>query len=326
MADGTQETRRLAADAEGVTEAAALIRNGQLVAFPTETVYGLGGNALSNAATTAIFRAKGRPDFNPLIVHCADLAAAEALAEISPLARRLAEALWPGPLTLVLPRRPGIALADPVSAGLPTVAVRVPAHPTAQALLSKASVPLAAPSANPSGAVSPTTADHVLEGLGGRIAAVLDAGPCPVGLESTILGFEGGRPVLLRPGGIPAEVLAEILGEIPASPATAAVQSPGQLASHYAPGAALRLNATDLAPGEAWLGLGPIPRNAGGPVASLSVSGDLAEAASRLYAALRGLDAALGGHGTIAVGPIPNTGLGAAINDRLQRAAAPRPG
>ncbi|MGM0586218.1 MAG: L-threonylcarbamoyladenylate synthase, partial [Pseudomonadota bacterium] len=201
------ETERLAPDPAGIARAAALLRAGELVAFPTETVYGLGARADREEAARAIYAAKGRPSFNPLIVHLPDLAAAERLAEFAETARRLARAFWPGPLTLVLPRRPDSGLAPCVSAGLPTVALRVPAHPLARALLAEAGVPVAAPSANPSGRVSPTTADHVAEGLGGRIAAILDGGPCPVGLESTILGFEGETPVLLRPGGVTAEAV-----------------------------------------------------------------------------------------------------------------------
>jgi L-threonylcarbamoyladenylate synthase len=309
----------------GLRAAAALLRAGELVAFPTETVYGLGADARNDRAVAAIFAAKGRPAFNPLIVHVADLAAAEALAEFDPGARALAAAFWPGPLTLVLPRRPDAGLAERATAGLPTVALRAPAHPLARRLLAAFAGPIAAPSANPSGRVSPTTRAHVVEGLGGRIAAVLDGGPCAVGLESTILGFEDGAPVLLRPGGLPAEAIEAALGRPLLRPgATAPVTAPGQLASHYAPQAALRLDATGPGPGEAWLGFGPVETLR--PGLNLSPSGDLAEAAANLFAHLRAVDAmaASAGLARIAVAPIPETGLGVAINDRLRRAAAPR--
>ncbi len=319
------ETKRLADDAAGIAEAAALIRAGAIVAFPTETVYGLGADARSDAAVAAIFAAKGRPAHNPLIVHLDEPRAAEEIALLPPAARRLARRFWPGPLTLVAPRRPGARLAEAATAGLATVALRVPAHPAAQALLAAVGGPVAAPSANPSGRVSATSAAHVLDGLQGRIAAVLDAGPCRVGLESTILGFEGERAVLLRPGGIPAERIEEALGAPLAARRGEAVSAPGQLASHYAPGARLRLGATQPRPGEAWLGLGPVPPGVSGPALTLSRRGDLQEAAANLFAHLRALDSAIGGRGIIAVAEIPMTGLGRAINDRLARAAAPRP-
>jgi L-threonylcarbamoyladenylate synthase len=306
----------------GLRAAAALLALGELVAFPTETVYGLGADARSDAAVARIYEAKGRPAFNPLIVHLADAGAAAGLAELPPEAAALAARFWPGPLTLVLPLRPAAGLAARVTAGLPTVALRVPAHPLAQRLLAAFGGPLAAPSANPSGRVSPTTAAHVLEGLRGRIAAVIDGGPCDVGLESTIIGFEDGAPVLLRPGGLPVEMVAEALGRPVGAPALAGVTAPGQLASHYAPEAALRLDAADgPAPGEVWIGFG-----AGREDLTLSSAGDLAEAASRLYSVLREADALAGRSGAagIAVAPVPRTGLGLAINDRLARAAAPR--
>jgi L-threonylcarbamoyladenylate synthase len=311
----------------GLRAAAALLRAGELVAFPTETVYGLGADARNDRAVAAIFAAKGRPAFNPLIVHVADLAAAEALADFDPAARALAAAFWPGPLTLVLPRRPDADLAERATAGLPTVALRAPAHPLARRLLDAFGGPLAAPSANPSGRVSPTTRAHVVEGLGGRIAAVLDGGACAVGLESTILGFEAGAPVLLRPGGLPAETIEAALGRPllrRAGAAAGPVTAPGQLASHYAPVAALRLDATGPGPDEAWLGFGPVETLR--PGLNLSPSGDLAEAAANLFAHLRAIDAiaASAGLARIAVAPIPETGLGVAINDRLRRAAAPR--
>ncbi|MDT8345162.1 MAG: L-threonylcarbamoyladenylate synthase [Thermohalobaculum sp.] len=301
---------------------------GELVAFPTETVYGLGADARNGRAVARVFAAKGRPHFNPLIVHLPDLAAAQDIAAIAGDLERLAAAFWPGPLTLVAPLKPGAGLSDLVTAGLPTVAIRVPAHPVAQRLLAAFGGPLAGPSANPSGKVSPTTADHVIEGLSGRIAAVLDAGPCAVGLESTILGIEGGVPVLLRPGGLPAEAIEACLGH-PLGRAGAAITAPGQLASHYAPGVRLRLGAAAPAPGEGWLGFGPDPDpDPAGPPAprlNLSPSGDLVEAAATLFAHLRAIDAAMGGRGIVAVAAIPDHGLGRAINDRLRRAAAPRP-
>ncbi|MFN3938158.1 MAG: L-threonylcarbamoyladenylate synthase [Gemmobacter sp.] len=313
-------TERLPATQEGIARAAALLRAGQLVAFPTETVYGLGGNALDPAAVAAIFAAKGRPAFNPLIVHAADLEAAQRLADLPEAGLRLAARFWPGPLTLVAPLRPGAGLAPAVTAGLDTVAVRVPAHPVAQALLRAAGVPLAAPSANASGKVSPTRAAHVLDTLDGRIAAVLDGGACPVGLESTIVSV-GGAPSILRPGGIPAEEIEAVLGRPldrvsdPARP-----RAPGQLASHYAPGARVRLNVQRPEPGEVWIGFGPCP----GAALSLSDKGDLTEAARLLFDLLRQADRIAGPQGTIAIAPIPETGLGRAINDRLRRAAAPR--
>ncbi|MEL6690401.1 MAG: L-threonylcarbamoyladenylate synthase [Pseudomonadota bacterium] len=299
----------------GVGRAAELLRAGEVVAFPTETVYGLGGDATNAEAIAGIYAAKERPSFNPLIVHVPSLAAAEALASFPDWALKLAEAFWPGALTLVLPSR-GV-LPDIVSAGNPTLAVRVPSHPLAIELLEAADRPLAAPSANPSGRVSATTADHVLDGLSGRIAAVLDGGETEVGLESTIIGGEG--PRLLRPGGIALENIEEVLGQ--AVPAQApksqqAPTAPGQLTSHYAPSASVRLDAVVAQPGEVHLGFGPVAGDI-----TLSASGDLTEAAARLFAALRELDA-MGK--PIAVAPIPDTGLGLAVNDRLRRAAAPR--
>jgi L-threonylcarbamoyladenylate synthase len=311
-------TRTLAPDAEGIAEAARLLAAGALVAFPTETVYGLGGDARSDAAVARIYEAKGRPSFNPLIVHLPDLGAVEAVAVVSPRARDLAMAFWPGPLTLVLPVRDG-AVSPLVTAGLRTVAVRVPAHPLAQALLRAFGGPVAAPSANPSGRVSPTRAEHVLDGLSGRIAAVLDGGPCSVGLESTIV-MPDPKPMLLRPGGIPVESLASALGmPLGMDGNGAKPTAPGQLASHYAPEAALRLNASDARTGEVLVGFGPVK----GPL-SLSDTGDLVEAAARLFHTLRQADRLAGPGGRIAFAPVPETGLGRAINDRLRRAAAPR--
>jgi L-threonylcarbamoyladenylate synthase len=311
-------TETLAPDEAGIARAARLLAEGELVAFPTETVYGLGGDARSDLAVARIFQAKGRPSFNPLIVHLPDLAAVEKVAKVSPRARDLAMAFWPGPLTLVLPVRDG-AVSPLVTAGLATVAVRVPAHPLAQRLLRAFGGPVAAPSANPSGRVSPTRADHVLEGLDGRIAAVLDGGPCAVGLESTIL-LPDPEPVLLRPGGLPVEALEAALGGPLATGGDAGKPtSPGQLASHYAPEAALRLNATEAQPGEVLVGFGPVTG-----ALSLSETGDLVEAAAQLFHALREADRLAGPGGRIAFAPVPETGLGRAINDRLRRAAAPR--
>ncbi len=314
------ETRLLTADAGGIATAAALLSAGACVAFPTETVYGLGADARDDRAVAGIFAAKDRPAFNPLIVHVADAAAAAALARMPDAARRLAAAFWPGPLTLVLPRRAEAGLSHLVTAGLDSVGVRVPAAPVARALLAAFDGPVAAPSANPSGRISPTAAGHVMAGLGGRIAAVLDGGPCGVGVESTILDLTG-PPTLLRAGGVPVEAIEAALGAPLARPeATApdAPKAPGMLASHYAPRAPLRLNAAAPAPGERFLAFGPAAR----ADATLSPTGDLTEAAANLFACLHALDAA--GEAPIAVAAIPETGLGRAINDRLRRAAAPR--
>jgi L-threonylcarbamoyladenylate synthase len=313
------QTLLLSPDAAGVAEAARLLAAGELVAFPTETVYGLGADATDDRAVARVFEAKGRPRFNPLIVHVPDAAAARRLAVLGPEAERLAAAFWPGPLTLVLPLRPAAGIAPLATAGLPTVALRVPAHPLAQALLAAVGRPLAAPSANPSGRVSPTRAAHVIEGLGGRIAAVLDGGACAVGVESTIVSLDGGQALLLRPGGLPAEALEACLGAPPVSPAAdpARPSAPGQLASHYAPAVPLRLNADAAAPGESLLGFGRVE----GAALNLSPGGDLVEAAANLFHFLRELDAR---GRPIAVSPVPGTGLGRAINDRLRRAAAPR--
>ena len=328
-------TVRLSASPRGISAAAGILRAGGLVAFPTETVYGLGADARSDRATRAIYEAKGRPSHNPLIAHVSSLKAAEVFAEFPPLARRLAEAFWPGPLTLVLKKRPESGLSEVTTAGGARVGLRVPAHPTALALLEAFGGPLAAPSANRSGAVSPTEADHVLEGLAGRIGAVIDAGPCAVGLESTILLVEGEEARLLRPGGLALEDLEAVAGEpIRAADAAdeAAPLSPGRLKSHYAPRAGLRLDAAAPAPGEAWLGFGEDPAAAEGAVLrrNLSPAGDLREAATKLFGLLREMDTELtaltgGAGGFIAVAPLPEGGLGRALNDRLRRAAAPRP-
>lgn len=313
------------ATTQSIALAAAHLRAGELVAFPTETVYGLGADATNGLAVAAIFEAKGRPRFNPLIVHVSDLAAADVLIEMSNAARRLARSFWPGPLTIVARRRMPSPIADLVTAGLDSLAVRVPAHPIAQSLLRQTGRPLAAPSANRSGHVSPTTAQHVAQDLGDRIAMILDGGPAPLGLESTVVDVTAQVPVLLRPGAIPREEVEHALGASLAEPVAEDAMrpaSPGRLASHYAPHARLRLGATDVYEGEALLALGPQPLAHSGPFVNLSPTGDLREAAARLFAALRELDAT--GAPTIAVMPIPETGLGEAINDRLRRAAAPR--
>lgn len=308
-------TRTMPANAEAIARAAALLRDGKLVAFPTETVYGLGADARNGKAVAGIFAAKGRPRFNPLIVHVQDIAEAERHALFSSTARKLAEAFWPGALTLVLPRRADTPLSELVSAGLDTVALRVPAHPVARALLQEAGLPIAAPSANPSGRISPTTAAHVTAGLSRDVELILDGGAAPLGLESTVIGFDADAPVLLRPGAIARPAIEAICGSLAA--ADDAIRAPGQLESHYAPRAALRLNAREKESGEALLGFGPSP----GATLNLSPSGDLVEAASNLFAMLHELDRQAS---RIAVAPIPETGLGEAINDRLRRAAAPR--
>ncbi len=309
-------TETLRPDASGLARAAALVRAGDLVAFPTETVYGLGGDATDDLAVARIFAAKDRPRFNPLIAHVADVAAAQRLVVWSDLADRLAAAFWPGPMTLVLPLRADAGVSALVTADLPTLAVRVPAHPAALALLDAVGRPIAAPSANPSGRISPTSAAHVLAGLSGRIAAVLDGGPCAVGLESTILGLTPDL-VLLRAGGVPSEALANVLGYSLTLHQGSAITAPGQLASHYAPDARVRLDALTPHAGEVMLGFGPVPGTL-----TLSATGDLTEAAAHLFRHLHALDA-MSPQG-IAVAPIPETGLGRAINDRLRRAAAPR--
>jgi L-threonylcarbamoyladenylate synthase len=306
---------------EGIARAAALLRAGQLVAFPTETVYGLGGDATSDAAVAGIFAAKGRPRFNPLIVHVAEAEDIDAFVVPDERARLLAETLWPGPLTLVLPRRPDCPLSLLVSAGLDSVAIRMPAHPLARALIRQAGSPLAAPSANRSGAVSPTAPVHVVDSLGGGIAAVIAGGRCAVGVESTVLDLTGPDAVLLRPGAVTAEDLALLIGPVTSgSDDPAAPRSPGQLASHYAPGLPVRLGAHGAAADEALLAFGPDAFVRGGAERlNLSPDGDLAEAAANLFAMLRALDRAE--FTAIAVMPIPEHGLGRAINDRLRRAA-----
>ncbi len=303
------------ADRAGITAAAALIRAGGLVAVPTETVYGLAARADSDAAVAAIYRAKGRPDFNPLIVHVPDLASAERLAHFDDRARLLASHFWPGPLTLVLPRCADAGLASAVSAGLPTVALRRPDHPVMQALLIECGLPLAAPSANRSGGISPTSAAHVAASLGDRVGLVLDGGETRRGIESTIVAVRDGRGwSILRPGPIDEAQISAILGP-PDDVVTAGIEAPGQLASHYAPGKPMRLDALEARPEEFLIGFGAVAGNV-----SLSPAGDLSEAAARLYACLH--LAAASQCRCIAVAPIPQAGIGAAINDRLSRAAA----
>jgi len=310
--------------------AARVLRAGGLVAFPTETVYGLGADATNAEAVARLYEAKGRPSFNPLIAHVIDAAAARALAHFDQAAERLAEAFWPGPLTLVLPRRADCPVAELATAGLDTIAVRVPSHPVARAILAAVGRPLVAPSANRSGHVSPTTAQHVLADLRGRIELIVDGGQTPMGLESTIVACLDAT-MLLRPGALPRTELERVvrLSE-PTQTAGAtghndpAPLAPGQLASHYAPRARLRLNAKNVEAGEALLAFGPLVASAdrAALVLNLSARGDLIEAAANLFSHLRALDAA--GTAAIAVMPVPSAGLGEAINDRLVRAAAPR--
>ena len=300
-----------------MAKAAKMLQSGQLVAFPTETVYGLGADARNGSAVAAIYAAKGRPSFNPLIVHVASMEQAEALAHFDHDARALAQAFWPGPLSLVLPLKDGHGLSSLVTAGLDTVAIRMPAQLLARDLLALADCPVAAPSANPSGQISPTTAAHVLAGLSGRIDAVLDGGPCKVGVESTIVATSPLR--LLRPGGLPVEALNAALGSPLAEDTNPDTPSaPGQLVSHYAPNARVALNQTE---GAFMLGFGEVDGQL-----NLSPSGDLHEAAANLFAMLRQMDELASDTDTIRVAPIPMTGLGLAINDRLTRAAAPRLG
>ncbi|MBV9540148.1 MAG: threonylcarbamoyl-AMP synthase [Alphaproteobacteria bacterium] len=303
------------ADDGAIADAASLLHEGGLVAFPTETVYGLGADARNGRAVARIFEAKGRPSFNPLIVHVRDRAEAERYAVFNDTATQLAATFWPGALTLVLPRRPDCRLSELVSAGLDTVALRVPSHPLAAKLIAQSGAPIAAPSANASGKITATTAQHVARSLGDKVDLILDGGATLMGLESTVIGFDGGKPVLLRTGAIAREAIEKIVGPLDAP--SARIQSPGQLASHYAPRGSVRLNARDAQAGETLLGFGS---NAPKDAMNLSVSGDLREAAANLFAMLH----ALNDKDAIAVMPIPETGLGEAINDRLKRAAAPR--
>ncbi len=305
---GKYATETLDADEGGIARAVHILRDGGLVAVPTETVYGLAARADSDTAVARIYEAKGRPSFNPLIVHVASLEQAREFAEFPPAAQRLAREYWPGPLTLVLPRHRGARLAPAVTAGLETLALRMPAHPVMRALLDRTGFPLAAPSANRSGFISPTSPAHVLASLDGRIDAVLDGGECERGLESTIAAVRADGSVdVLRPGPIALGPSAEGPGRI---------EAPGQLASHYAPGKPVRLMASEVAPDEFWIGFGEHPGEC-----TLSASGDLTEAAARLYACLH--EGARSDKPRIAVAPIPDEGIGIAINDRLRRAATP---
>ena len=322
-----RNTIRFSDSDRGIRAALSFLRKGGLVAFPTETVYGLGADARIERAVASIYSAKGRPAHNPVIVHVVDADAASALIDLPEAGLKAAQLFWPGPLTLVAPVKSDSGIASICRAGADTLAVRVPAHRLARALLAGFAGPIAAPSANRSGQVSPTTADHVMEELTGQIDGVIDGGACEVGLESTILGFDpDGTPRLLRPGGISLEALTDALGPVRSDIITddKAPSAPGQLSSHYAPGAQLRLNADAPTLGEAWLGFGPDPERSSAIAFNLSTSGDLEEAGANLFAALRQLDEWLEGSGTIAVAPIPEDGLGRAINDRLNRAAAPR--
>ena len=315
------------ADAAGIERAAGLLRAGRLVAFPTETVYGLGGDATDDRAVAAIYAAKGRPQFNPLIIHVHAAAALDDLIVWNDTARLLADQFWPGPLTLVLPRRTGAPISLLASAGLDTLAVRVPAHPVARALLQAAGRPIAAPSANASGRLSPTTPFHVAESLDGKIDLILAGGKAQIGVESTVLDMTGASPVLLRPGGIAQEQLEKLIGVIGMGgvepDGDAARPAPGMLTTHYAPHIPLRMNADSVAAGEALLAFGPDMFIRGGALRlNLSPEADPAEAAANLFAMLRQLDQPQ--FSGIAVMPIPAVGLGAAINDRLQRASAAR--
>lgn len=312
-----ENTKILRSNEHDLRLAADLLLAGQLVAFPTETVYGLGADARQGQAVAAVFDAKGRPSFNPLIAHLSSAEAAQRYVTWNDKAQLLADAFWPGPLTLVLPLRIGHGISPLVTAGLNTLAIRVPAHPAAQHLLTLVDGPVAAPSANPSGQISPTTAAHVQAGLDGRLAAIVDDGACGVGLESTIVGLAGPQPILLRPGGLAAEKIEAALGlALLHRDAQDGLTAPGQLLSHYAPNETVRLDASQAKPGELMLGFGAMPCDL-----NLSPSADLTEAAANLFGHLHQLNAL---SKPIAVAPIPMHGLGQAINDRLQRAAAPR--
>ena len=322
---GPLATRMAKAGVAAVAEAARVLAAGGLAAFPTETVYGLGADATNGPAVARLYAAKGRPAFNPLISHVVDTAAAERLARFDANAARLAQGLWPGPLTLVLPKAAGCPVSDLATAGLDTIAIRVPSHAVARDILAAFGKPIVAPSANRSGHVSPTRAEHVNADLGGRIDLIVDGGPTPVGLESTIVACLG-EPVLLRPGGLPRAAIERVLGRALGDPFPARGENPiapGMLATHYAPRTRLRLDAHRVAPGEALLAFGSVPAEGvehAKCMLNLSARGDLVEAAANLFAHLRALDAA--GAAEIAAMPIPREGLGEAINDRLARAAA----
>ena len=309
------------ATAETIAAATRILRGGGLVSFPTETVYGLGADATQGQAVARIFAAKGRPSFNPLIVHVADQTWVAALAHCDARFDKLTQAFWPGPLTLVLRRRDDCPASDLVSAGLDSIAVRMPDHPVAQALLRGVERPLAAPSANASGSISPTLAAHVRDSLGQKVDLIIDGGACRVGLESTVLDLTKSTAAILRPGTITAAQIAAVIGPVDVITGDqAAPTSPGQLASHYAPGLPMRLNAAEARPGEAWLGFG----TCAGAALNLSARADMVEAAANLFAMMRALDDSAR-YKAIAVAPIPDVGIGLAINDRLKRAAAPRP-
>ncbi|MFY7836655.1 MAG: L-threonylcarbamoyladenylate synthase [Novosphingobium sp.] len=314
--DPTKPSKVQMPDSQGLCDAAQVITQGGTVAVPTETVYGLAARADDDAAVGGIYRAKGRPDFNPLIVHVPDVTAAERFARFDDRAKALAQAFWPGALTMVLPRRDDAGLAAAVSAGLPTVALRCPAHPVMQALLKTCGLPLAAPSANRSGGVSPTSADHVAASLGERVDLILDGGETERGIESTIIGLrDDGTWAMLRPGPITEAEIAAVLGKRGTAVSSTRIEAPGQLASHYAPGKPVRLNAESARDGEFMIGFGAVDGDV-----SLSKTGDLAEAAARLYACLHlGAEAP---EKLIAIAPVPDDGIGVAINDRLRRAAA----
>ncbi|MBI1365619.1 MAG: threonylcarbamoyl-AMP synthase [Alphaproteobacteria bacterium] len=313
-------------DWQDIRRAAEILRAGGLVAIPTETVYGLAADATNDDAVARIFEAKGRPRFNPLIVHVRGMESARAQAEFSPLAEKLAGAFWPGPLTLVLPRRPDASVSLLVSAGLDTVALRAPAHPIARAVIERTGAPLAAPSANRSGSVSPTSPAHVRESLGDKVDMILNGGPCAVGLESTILKIEGEEAKLLRPGGIALRDIENVIGRSVIRADGARIEAPGMMTSHYAPESRLRLDVAAPERDEAYLAFGPVPASHPHTL-NLSGTGDLREAAGNLFAHLRALDALVREKKLkgIAAAPIPQEGLGEAINDRLARAAAPRP-
>lgn len=306
-----QASEIVRADADGIAQAVALLSRGQLVALPTETVYGLAADATDGSAVAAIYAAKGRPSFNPLIVHVADVAMAETLVELSDAARALMARFWPGGLTLVLPLKRGAPVASLVTAGLPTLAVRCPDHPVMQAVIAGLGRPLAAPSANASGSISPTRASHVVKSLDGRIPLIVDGGPARAGVESTIVKVDGDRLYLLRPGAVPAEAIGELQA------AGEGIEAPGQMASHYAPRQPVRLNASEAKDGELLIGFGDVAGDL-----TLSTTGDLVEAAAKLFDLLHQAEAS--DAAAIAVAPIPESGLGVAVNDRLRRAAAPR--
>jgi L-threonylcarbamoyladenylate synthase len=322
----TVSTRLAAASTDVIRDAAATLTAAGLVAFPTETVYGLGADATNARAVAKLFAAKGRPTFNPLIAHVPDLSRARRLAKFDAVAEQLAAAFWPGPLTLVLPKAADCVVDELATSGLPTIALRVPRHSVAQALLHEFGKPIVAPSANRSGHVSPTAAQHVFADLAGRVDLIIDGGATPVGIESTIVACLDGQVILLRPGGISREQIEQVTSatvKVAAGADSGAPTAPGMLASHYAPRARLRLDAARVEPGEALLAFGPnsLPGATPRGVRNLSEAGDIVEAAANLFAHLRALDDEAD---AIAVMPVPRTGIGEAINDRLSRAAAPR--